>query len=108
MVMKINSKAPISFSIMGTEIYPGINNYRGIDPKDRATLFQLVVLKNDGIIDYNENLEFDLNKLPFENEAEAAKAVKKVGAKKPAPKPLKRVKPVKVKDEDKDKDKDIN
>jgi len=80
-MIKILSKAKDEFEIDGVTILPGLKKYN-LDTKKRHIRYQLVLLKNEGIIDFNERLKFDMKTLPVDHklDKEEAEALEKKAA----------------------------
>jgi hypothetical protein len=57
-MITIASKSPAEFEIDGVLIYPGVKGY-DLDYKRPHIKYQLATLKKEGIIDFNELLEWD-------------------------------------------------
>ena len=76
--MKIKSNADSSFKIDGIVIVPGLKNYRQLDASKREVKYQLGVLKAEGVLEFNEIIEVNLNELPFVKEEKKQEPVAQI------------------------------
>jgi hypothetical protein len=82
--MRIKSNRDNGFKIDGVLIYPGVRNYP-LDYKKKHIAYQLSILKSEGMIDFNEIINIDPDKLPFEAEEQANDDVKQPDKKNKGP-----------------------